>query len=130
LSVTDATNIEAHARRSLLTLARDHNFTLVAIVFDVDGEAALRQNSLRGSRQVAAAVIRQQCESPNSSRKALSRAWPRRIRVTGTRFLTDVGYRAGTVLNIAAHELLYPPWPTGHPTRTPGHGTLRTGISN
>jgi hypothetical protein len=79
---------------------------------------------------VADAVIRQQYESLNSSRKALSRAWPRRIRVTGIRFLTYVRYRADTVLNIAAHELLHPPWPTGHPTRTPDRGPLRPGISN
>jgi protein phosphatase len=69
LTVIDAANIEAHTRRSLLTLARDHNFTLAAIVFDVGEEATLRQNSLRDSRQAAAAVIRQQYESLNSSRK-------------------------------------------------------------
>lgn len=80
LTVIDATNIEAHARRSLLALARDHNFTPVAIVFDVGEEAALRQNSLRDSRQVAAAVIRQQYESLNSSRKALSRRFQPRLR--------------------------------------------------
>jgi hypothetical protein len=44
-------------------------------------------------------------------------AAPHGIRVTGTRFLTDVRYDADTVLNIAVHELLHPPWPKGHPVK-------------
>jgi hypothetical protein len=42
---------------------------------------------------------------------------PHGIRVTGARFLTDVRYGADTVLNIAVHELLHPPWPPGHPAK-------------
>lgn len=44
-------------------------------------------------------------------------AAPHGIRVTGTRFLTDVRYDAGLVLTIAVHELLHPPWPPGHPVK-------------
>ena len=44
-------------------------------------------------------------------------AAPHGIRVTGTRFLTDIRYDAGRVLNIAVHELLHPPWPQGHPVK-------------
>jgi hypothetical protein len=44
-------------------------------------------------------------------------AAPHGIRVTGTRFLTDVRYDADRVLNIAVHELLHPPWPPGHPVK-------------
>jgi hypothetical protein len=44
-------------------------------------------------------------------------AAPHGIRVTGTRFLTDIRYDAGRVLNIAVHELLHPPWPAGHPVK-------------
>jgi hypothetical protein len=44
-------------------------------------------------------------------------AAPHGIRVTGTRFLTDIRYGAGRVLNIAVHELLHPPWPKGHPAK-------------
>ena len=44
-------------------------------------------------------------------------AAPHGIRVTGTRFLTDVRYEADRVLNIAVHELLHPPWPQGHPVK-------------
>ena len=44
-------------------------------------------------------------------------AAPHGIRVTGTRFLSDVRYAADTVLNIAVHELLHPPWPPGHPVK-------------
>lgn len=44
-------------------------------------------------------------------------AAPHGIRVTGTRFLTDIRYRTDQILNIAVHELLHPPWPNGHPVR-------------
>jgi len=44
-------------------------------------------------------------------------AAPHGIRVTGTRFLTDIRYDADVVLNIAVHELLHPPWPKGHPVK-------------
>lgn len=73
LTVIDATNVEAQRRRGLLTLAREHNFPLVAIVFDVGEEAAVRQNYQRQDRQVSAEVIRRQCEELSLSRKSLSR---------------------------------------------------------
>jgi hypothetical protein len=44
-------------------------------------------------------------------------AAPHGIRVTGTRFLTDIRYDADRVLNIAVHELLHPPWPKDHPVQ-------------
>jgi hypothetical protein len=44
-------------------------------------------------------------------------AAPHGIRVTGTRFLTDIRYDADRVLNIAVHELLHPPWPKDHPVK-------------
>jgi hypothetical protein len=49
--------------------------------------------------------------------RVLRWAAPHGIRVTGTRFLTDIRYDAGRVLNIAVHELLHPPWPGGHPVK-------------
>jgi protein phosphatase len=73
LTVIDATNVEAQARRGLTTLAREHNFPLVAIVFDVGEDAAIRQNNQRQGRQVSAEVVRRQCDELTSSRKALSR---------------------------------------------------------
>lgn len=81
LTVIDATNVEAHARRSLLTLARDHNFVPVAIVLDVGEEAAIRQNSLRPDRRVSAEVIRRQYQDLALSKKALSREGFSRIYV-------------------------------------------------
>jgi hypothetical protein len=57
-----------------------------------------------------------------------------RIRVTSTRFLTDVRYDADRILDIAVHELLHPPWPSGHPVKdrldvlTPGPSRLLTSL--
>jgi len=50
--------------------------------------------------------------------RVLRWAAPHGIRVTGTRFLTDIRYDAGRVLNIAVHELLHPPWPKDHPVQS------------
>jgi protein phosphatase len=73
LTVIDATNVDAQARRGLLAVARDHNFPLVAIVFDVGEDVAIRQNYQRPDRQVSAEVIRRQCAELSSSLKALKR---------------------------------------------------------
>jgi len=53
-------------------------------------------------------------------------AAPHGIRVTGTRFLTDVRYEADRVLNIAVHELLHPPWPQAIRSRTAWTRSLLT----
>ena len=45
-------------------------------------------------------------------------AAPHGIRVTGTRFLADLRYDTGRVLDIAVHELLHPPWPKHHPVKS------------
>jgi predicted kinase len=73
LTVIDATNVEAKARKGLLTLARDYNFTAVAIMFDIGEEATIQQNAKRPNRQVAPEVIRRQHQDLRLSKKDLSR---------------------------------------------------------
>lgn len=66
--------------------------------------------------------------------RVLRWAAPHGIRVTSTRFLTDVRYDADRILDIAVHELLHPPWPSGHPVKdrldvlTPGPSRLLTSL--
>lgn len=73
LTVVDATNVEAHARRSLVARARDHHFTPVAVVLDVEEDVALAQNSRRPDRQVAGGPIRDQHRELRASKAGLSK---------------------------------------------------------
>jgi protein phosphatase len=81
LTVIDATNVQAKARSDLLALARNHNFSAVAIVFDIGEDATIRHNALRPNRQVAPAVVRQQHQDLRLSKKELSREGFSRIYV-------------------------------------------------
>jgi predicted kinase len=58
LTVVDATNVEAHARRALLQRARAAGVPSVAIVLDLPPDLVLRRNEARTGRVVDAAVVR------------------------------------------------------------------------
>ncbi len=55
--VVDATNVEVHARRGLLGLARQHGVAAIAIVFDLPLATLLAQDARRPGRSVPRAVI-------------------------------------------------------------------------
>jgi protein phosphatase len=57
LTAIDATNLETHARRRLLRMARDNELPAVAIVFDVSLEKCLERNLMRAGRVVDEDVI-------------------------------------------------------------------------
>jgi predicted kinase len=73
LTVVDATNVEANARRSLLSLAREYRFAPVAIVLDIGEDAALRQNFRREERKVPTDAVRSQYRELQTSRKAIAK---------------------------------------------------------
>jgi len=81
LTVIDATNVQAKARNDLLALAREHNFTAVAIMFDIGEEATIRHNASRRNRQVDPDVVRRQHQDLGLSKKELSREGFSRIYV-------------------------------------------------
>ncbi len=62
LTVIDATNLKAAARRRLLNLADPHQIPSVAIIFDLSLETCLAQNLSRPDRVVNPGVIRQHIE--------------------------------------------------------------------
>jgi predicted kinase len=55
--VVDATNVEAHARRALLSRARLANIPAVAIVFALPADVVQARNAARPGRVVDAAVV-------------------------------------------------------------------------
>ena len=58
LSVIDATNLTAGARRALLRLAAKADRPTIAVVFDVSLERCLAQNAARPGRRIPAEVVR------------------------------------------------------------------------
>ncbi len=60
LTVVDATNVQAEARKSLVALARDHDVLPVAIVLDLPERVCLERNASRAERQFGAHVVRRQ----------------------------------------------------------------------
>lgn len=60
LAVVDATNVEGHARRSLLAIAHARRAPAVAIVFDLDEAVCVARSVARHERVVEENVIREQ----------------------------------------------------------------------
>jgi predicted kinase len=60
LTVIDATNIAASARRPLRRLAREQGRPVVAIVLDLPAELALARNAARAERVVPESAVRRQ----------------------------------------------------------------------
>lgn len=58
LSVVDATNVEAHARRALVARARAAGVPAVAIVLDLELAAVVARNGMRRARVVGEDVVR------------------------------------------------------------------------
>lgn len=63
LTVVDATNVEARARRALLDVAQAASTPTVAIVLDIGLQACLDQNGRRPGRAVEPAVIERQADA-------------------------------------------------------------------
>lgn len=81
LTVIDATNVQASARRSLLELAKQHDVLAVAIVLDVPTGVALERNSARPDRNFGAHVIKRQHDQLRRSLRGLKREGFRTVHV-------------------------------------------------
>lgn len=73
LTVVDATNLQFHARRPLLRIARQHGVPAVAIVFEVALDECLARNRARASRVVLESVIANQAAEFRLNLARLSR---------------------------------------------------------
>jgi len=81
LTVIDATNVQASARRSLLALAKEHDVLPVAIVLDVPTALALQRNASRPDRTFGAHVVKRQHDQLRRSMRSLKREGFRTIHV-------------------------------------------------
>lgn len=60
LTVVDATNVQAEARKGLTELTRRHNVLLVAIVFNIPESICIERNKARPDRDFGPHVVRRQ----------------------------------------------------------------------
>ena len=81
LTVIDATNVQADARRSLIALARDHDVLPVAVVLDVPEGVCVERNAARTDRTFGASVVKRQHDQLRRSLKQLGKEGFRRVHV-------------------------------------------------
>ncbi|MET0822308.1 MAG: polynucleotide kinase-phosphatase [Aeromicrobium sp.] len=81
LTVVDATNVQASARRSLLALAKKHDVLAVAIVLDVPTGVAVERNEARPDRDFGARVVKRQHDQLRRSLRGLKREGFRAVHV-------------------------------------------------
>jgi protein phosphatase len=84
LTVVDATNVQAEARRPLIALARERSRPIVAIVFDLPERLCLERNAARGGRRVPPRVVRAQLGLLRRSLGGLAGEGLGRVVVLGT----------------------------------------------
>src|SRR6266852_3402504 len=73
LTVIDATNVQAEARKPLLALARGYHCLSVAIVFNLQEKLCQERNQHRSDRDFGPHVVRQQCSQLRRSLHGLQR---------------------------------------------------------
>ncbi len=81
LTVIDATNVQAEARKGFVQLARDHDVLPVAIVLDVPERVCVDRNESRTDRQFGASVIKRQQDQLRRSMKFLGKEGFRKVHV-------------------------------------------------
>ncbi|MFC4615115.1 polynucleotide kinase-phosphatase [Cellulomonas algicola] len=81
LTVVDATNVQAQARRSLVDLARAHDVLPVAIVLDLPEEVCVARNAARDDRDLGAHVVRRQRDQLRRSLRGLAKEGFRTVHV-------------------------------------------------
>src|SRR5215216_131655 len=73
LTVIDATNVQAEARKPLIALAREYHVLPVAIVFDLPERLCHERNRARPDRDFGPHVIRRQIRDLRGSLRTLQR---------------------------------------------------------
>ncbi|HEX3962718.1 MAG TPA: AAA family ATPase [Trebonia sp.] len=81
LTVIDATNVQPHARKPLVDLAREHHVLPAAIVLDIPEGTCVARNSGRPDRDIPAHAIRRQHGDLRRSLKALQKEGFRTVHV-------------------------------------------------
>ncbi|WP_286928546.1 MULTISPECIES: polynucleotide kinase-phosphatase [Aeromicrobium] len=81
LTVVDATNVQPHARRSLIAVAKEHDVLATAVVLDVPPAVSVARNAERPDRTFGASVVKRQHDQLRRSLKSLRREGFRHVHV-------------------------------------------------
>jgi protein phosphatase len=84
LTVVDATNVQAEARKPLVETARAHDVLPVAIVLDLPEKVCAQRNAQRAERQFGERVLRRQRDQLRRSLRSLKREGFRHVWVLKT----------------------------------------------
>ncbi|RJL34640.1 polynucleotide kinase-phosphatase [Bailinhaonella thermotolerans] len=79
LTVVDATNVQPHARKQLIALAKEHHVLADAIVIDVPERVAAERNASRTDRDFGPHVIPRQAKDLRRSLRGITREGFRRV---------------------------------------------------
>lgn len=81
LTVVDATNVQPHARRALIEVAKAHDVLSTAVVLDVPPAVSVARNEERPDRTFGASVVKRQHDQLRRSLKSLRREGFRHVHV-------------------------------------------------
>ncbi|RUQ96785.1 polynucleotide kinase-phosphatase [Labedella endophytica] len=81
LTVIDATSVQPEARKSLVSLAKQHDLLPVAIVFDLPERVCVDRNATRSDRDIPARVVRRQLDQLRRGLRGLGREGFRTVHV-------------------------------------------------
>jgi len=73
LTVIDATNVQAHARKALIRIAGEYHALTSAIVFNIDERICQERNKLRPDRQFGEHVVRNHTKDMRRSLRTMDR---------------------------------------------------------
>ena len=120
LTVVDATNVQAEARKPLVALAREYHVLPVAIVFDLPERLCEQRNRGRRERDFGPHVIRQQTSQMTRSRSSASRSGMTGRPTTGPSTLSAMFTDVATSSRSCSASWVTPPPPPCGGTRVAG----------
>jgi len=89
LTVIDATNVQAYARKQLIALAREHHVLSVAVVLNLPVDICEARNAGRADRNFGRHVIRQHSQQLKKSLRRLRKEGFQQVYVLGSEQETD-----------------------------------------
>lgn len=105
-TVVDATNVQQHARKEWIQLAREHDVLPVTIVLDLPESVCVERNARRADRTFGAQVVRKHRSNLRKSLKSLRREGFRRVHVLNSESeVESAGIRFDKLFNDRRHEI-------------------------
>ncbi len=99
LTVVDATNVQPHARKSLVAIAKEHDVLAVAVVLDVPTSVSVERNAVRPDRDFGPGVIKRQHDQLRRSMRGLRREGFRTVHVLEPQDIESASFERTRLFN-------------------------------